>query len=159
MTIRPVQADEGPLVVDLLRRSFATVAERFGLTMENCPKNMAFYTEQRYTEDVDRGMRYHLLEIDGQIRGCVALEPARTKTIYLGRLAVLPEHRSRGLGRALVHHILAEAKQMGIQRVEIGIIEEDTHLKDWYRKFGFEPTGTKTFDHLPFLVGFMAKEL
>ena len=159
MTIRPVRTDEGPVVVDLLRRSFATVAERFGLTMENCPKNMAFYTEQRFAEDINRDMRYYLLEDDTSICGCVALEPAKPETIYLGRLAVLPEHRSQGLGQALVRHIFTEAKQMGIRRVEIGIIEEDTHLKDWYRQFGFEPTGTKTFDHLPFVVGFMAKEL
>ena len=159
MTIRPVRRDEGPVVVDLLRRSFATVAERFGLTIENCPKNMTFYTEQRFVEDVDRGMQYYLLEDGGQICGCVALEPAKPKTVYLGRLAVLPEHRSKGLGQALVRYLFTEAKQMGIRRVEIGIIEEDAQLKDWYRQFGFTPTGVKTFDHLPFVVGFMAKEL
>ncbi len=159
MTIRPVRTDEGPVVVDLLRRSFATVAERFGLTMENCPKNVAFYTQQRFAEDIDRGMRYYLLEDDTSIYGCVALEPAKPETIYLGRLAVLPEHRSRGFGQALVHHICAEAEQMGVRRVEIGLIEEDSQMKDWYRQFGFTPTGTKTFDHLPFVVGFMVKEL
>ena len=47
----------------------------------------------------------------------------------------------------------------GVTRVEIGIISEDTQLKDWYRQFGFVQTGTKAFDHLPFVVAFMAKEL
>lgn len=159
MTIRPVRIDDGQVVVDLLRRSFATVAERFGLTMKNCPQSVAFYTEQRFATDLDRGMQYYLLEDDGQPCGCVALEPATPDMVYLGRLAVLPEHRGKGLGRTLVHHIFAEAKRIGARRVEIGIIEADTRLKDWYRRFGFTPTGTKTFDHLPFVVGFMANEL
>ena len=159
MTIRPAQADEGPVIVEVLRRSFATVAERFGLTMENCPKNVAFYTEQRFAEDLDRGMQYFLLEDAGRVCGCVALERARPEMAYLGRLAVLPEHRCQGMGRTLVQHIFAEARQTGIKRVEIGIIEEDTQLKDWYRRLGFAPTGTKTFDHLPFVVGFLAIEL
>ncbi len=159
MTIRPIRNGEGPEVVDLLRRSFITVADRFSLTPENCPKNVAFYTEQRFEEDVDRGMRYYLLEEEGQLRGCVALEPARPGVVYLGRLAVLPNHRSQGFGQALIRHIFEEARQMGIGRVEIGIIEADTDLKNWYRQFGFESTGTKTFDHLPFVVGFMAAEL
>jgi len=146
-------------VVDLLRRSFATVAERFGLTMENCPKNVAFYTEERFAEDLERGMQYYLLEDDGQICGCIALERAKPEMAYLGRLAVLPEQRHKGLGRALVHHIFSEARRIGVRRVEIGIIEEDTRLKDWYRRLGFVPTGTKTFDHLPFVVGFLAIEL
>jgi len=159
MTIRPIRNDEGPVVVDLLRRSFATVAERFDLTTENCPKHVAFYTEKRFAEDIDRGMRYYLLEEEGRLCGCVALEPAKPGVVYLGRLAVLPEHRSQGFGQALVRHVFDEAEQMGISRVEIGIIEADTNLKNWYRQFGFESTGAKTFDHLPFVVGFMAKEL
>jgi ribosomal protein S18 acetylase RimI-like enzyme len=159
MTIRPMQTDEGPVLVDTLRRAFATVAERFGLTMENCPKNVAFYTEQRLAEDLERGMQYYILEDGGQMCGCVALERAKPKTAYLGRLAVLPEHRCKGWGQALVQHLFAEAERIGIKRVEIGIIEEDTKLKDWYGRLGFEPTGTKTFDHLPFIVGFLAKEL
>jgi hypothetical protein len=50
MTIRSIRIDESQVAVDVLRRSFTTVAERFGLTMENCPRNIAFYTEQRFVE-------------------------------------------------------------------------------------------------------------
>ena len=159
MTIRPAQTDEGSVIVSVLRQSCATVVAQFGLTEQNCPKNPAFYTEQRYAEDLDRGVQYYLLEDEGQVCGCVALERAKPEAVYLERLAVLPEHRCKGFGQALVHHIFVEARQIGVRRVEIGIIKEDTRLKDWYRRLGFVPTVTKTFDHLPFVVGFLAKEL
>ena len=159
MTIRPAHADDIQTVVSVLRRACATVAERFGLTPENCPKSPAFYTEDRVKDDLERGHRYYLLEDGAEVCGCVALEQARPDMCYLGRLAVPGEHRSRGFGQALVHHALAEAAKIGATRVEIGIISEDTRLKEWYGRFGFVQTGTKTFDHLPFVVAFMAKEL
>ena len=78
---------------------------------------------------------------------------------YLQRLAVLPKYRRKGLGKALVNHIFDKAIEMGMQRIEIGIISEDTKLKNWYRKFGFIQKGTKKLDHLPFIVAFMSVEL
>ena len=159
MTIRNLDSNETGALVDVLRRSCATVAERFGLTQENCPRHIAFYTPERLKEDVDRGMRFYVWEDDGRICGCVALEPAKPGVCYLGRLAVLPEHRGRGHGQALVQHALEQAREIGVNRVEIGIISEDSRLKDWYGRFGFLQTGTKTFDHLPFVVAFMALEL
>lgn len=159
MTIRPARTDEGQTIVDVLRHACATVAERFGLTPENCPKSPAFYTLERVQADFERGVRYYLLEEGTDIRGCVALEKAKPDACYLERLAVLPECRSQGYGKALVDHALAQARTLGVERVEIGIIAEDTRLADWYRRRGFVETGTRTFDHLPFTVGFMARQL
>ena len=158
MTIRPANGNDAETLASVLRWSFATVAKRFGLTLENCPKSPAFCTRQRVDEDIARGMRFYLLEEAGCARGCVALEQAGPNVVYLGRLAVLPEHRSTGLGKALVRHALEEARAGGATRVEIGLIAADAQLKEWYRQFGFEQTGTKTFDHLPFVVAFMAVE-
>ncbi len=159
MTIRPARTDEGRTIVDILHRACATVAERFGLTPENCPRSPAFYTLQRVQADFERDVRYYLLEEGADARGCVALEKAKPDACYLERLAVLPECRGQGFGKALVTYALAQAQTLGVARVEIGIIAEDTRLADWYRQRGFVETDTKTFDHLPFTVGFMARQL
>lgn len=48
--IRPMRQEEIPVCVELIRRSFATVAEAFGFTEENAPRFTAFATtEQRLT--------------------------------------------------------------------------------------------------------------
>ena len=159
MVIRKASKTDIPVLLGILRKSFAGVAKRFNLTVENCPKNLAFCTEQRIKDDFARGLKYYILEDDGQSCGCVALEKAGSDVCYLERLAVLPEHRRKGFGKTLVNHIFDEAKKIGIQRVEIGIISRDTELKNWYRKFGFVEKETKKFDHLPFLVAFMFSEL
>ncbi|MHC4745437.1 MAG: GNAT family N-acetyltransferase [Planctomycetota bacterium] len=158
-TIRQADKSDIPILVGILRNSFADVAERFGLTPENCPKNLAFCNEQRVEEDFARNLQYCILEQDGQPHGCVAMEVAGPDFCYLQRLAVLPEHRRKGLGAALVKHILDEASKLRMQRVEIGIISEDARLKNWYRKFGFVEKNTKKFDHLPFIVSFLYAQL
>jgi N-acetylglutamate synthase-like GNAT family acetyltransferase len=159
MVLRQANLADVSILLNILRTSFAGVAERFNLTTENCPKNLAFCTEQRIEDDFERGLKYYVLEEVRQTCGCVALEKAGADVCYLERLAVLPEHRRKGFGKALVNHIFDMAIEMGMQRVEIGIISEDAELKDWYRKFGFVQKDTKKFDHLPFIVAFMFAEL
>ena len=159
MIIRDANEADVSILVSLLRKSFCDVAERFELTVENCPKNLAFCTDQRIKGDIDRGLSYYILEQDECPCGCVALEKASSDVCYLERLAVLPEHRGKGYGKILVEHLFDKAAQNGSQRVEIGIIAEDTKLRNWYGKFGFVLKSTKTFDHLPFVVAFMAAEI
>jgi len=158
-TIRQADNLDIPIIVNILRDAFADVAQRFALTPRNCPKNLAFCNDQRIEDDFARDLKYYILEQAGRPLGCVAMEKAGPDFCYLARLAVLPDHRRKGLGAALVNHIFDEAAKFQMQRVEIGIISEDTTLKDWYRKFGFIEKTTKQFDHLPFVVAFLYAEL
>lgn len=48
---------------------------------------------------------------------------------------------------------------LAANKIKIGIVEENTILKEWYEKIGFVHTGTKKFEHLPFTVGFMEIEI
>jgi N-acetylglutamate synthase-like GNAT family acetyltransferase len=152
------KADKGTLVA-LLRDSFRDVAEKFNFTVENCPKFAGFNVKERVDSDFEKGLRYFILEEKGRACGCVALEKAGPDLCYLGRLAVLPEYRNKGFGQAMVKHLFEQAKTIGYRRVEIGIISKHIKLKKWYKKFGFVQKSTKKFDHLPFIVAFMYKNL
>jgi N-acetylglutamate synthase-like GNAT family acetyltransferase len=144
------------VLTEIIRSSFRDVADRFGLTQENCPTHPSNCTVEWIQRDMDRGVSYFILEDDGLASGCVALEPAGSELCYLERLAVRPSHRRRGFGRALVESVLAESKRFGARRVSIGIIAEQTELKNWYQKIGFVEAETKEFAHLPFRVNFMS---
>jgi N-acetylglutamate synthase-like GNAT family acetyltransferase len=146
-------------LVNLLRSSFRDVAERFGITEENNPKSLAFCTSERIESDLEKDLTYYILEKNGRPCGCVALERAKPGVCYLMRLAVLPGHRGKGFGKMLVHHIFEKARATGARRVEIAMISKDKKLKNWYKKLGFVQKGTKKYDHLPFTVAFMYREL
>ena len=147
------------LLTKIIRTSFRDVAEHFGLTQENCPRHASNCKVDWIGKDMNRGVTCFILEEKGRAPGCVALEKANSELSYLERLAVLPDRRRHGLGRALVDHVLAEAKRNGAKRLNIGTIAEQSELGNWYRKIGFVETETKEFAHLPFRVRFMSYEI
>jgi N-acetylglutamate synthase-like GNAT family acetyltransferase len=155
-SIRRASALDVPVVTGIIRKSFLDVAKHFNLTEHNCPTHPSNCREQWIQEALKKGVRYYVLEAEGQQCGCVALEHANPEVCYLERLAVLPDHRRCGYGRALMAHAVGEARALGVQRVDIGIIAEHTELKDWYRHIGFEEVRRATFNHLPFEVLFMS---
>jgi N-acetylglutamate synthase-like GNAT family acetyltransferase len=104
-------------------------------------------------------VKYFIEEDEGEPVGCAGLEDAGEGVFYLERIAVLPKYRGRGLGRALLSHTIARARELGGRRMEIGIISEDVTLREWYSRAGFEVTGHEQFEHLPFEVTFMARDI
>ncbi|MGA2286539.1 MAG: GNAT family N-acetyltransferase [Dehalococcoidia bacterium] len=155
------EASEGDaeLLAALIGESFATVAERFALTPESSPTHPSNCQPEWIQTAFARGVRYYLLRTSGQPAGCVALERVDDDKCYMERLAVLPAYRRRGFGEALVNHIVATAREMGLQAVEIGTIAAQTELRAWYERQGFVATSTRHFESLPFDVTFMRKEL
>jgi ribosomal-protein-alanine N-acetyltransferase len=57
-------------------------------------------------------------------------------------IAVRPEHRRRGLGEALITHLLDEARRRGTRRVFLEMRCGNPALR-LYRKLGFEPIGRR----------------
>lgn len=157
--IREATPAETSRLVEIIRNSFQEVAVRFGLTEANCPKHPSNCQDDWITSAMAKGVRYFVLEDEDGSSGCVALEQATVEVCFLERLAVLPSRRRRGYGRALVDRVLAEAREGGAQRVEIGVIAAQMELRDWYRKIGFSDQRTTSFPHLPFDVLFMSLNL
>jgi ribosomal protein S18 acetylase RimI-like enzyme len=157
--IRETNSADIPLLVRLIRDSYHDVAQRFGLTPENCPKHPSNCTDKWIEKDFDRGVTYYILESNNAPVGCIALEKTSSDVCYLERLAVLPEYRRNGFGKLLVDHVICQAKASGVKEISIGIIAEDIELKQWYQKIGFIKRDTKGFSHLPFMVTFMICKL
>lgn len=152
------ESDAGCLAA-ILREASRDVAESFGLTPENCHKHPSNCTPEWIEAGFEKGVVYYVLEAAGKPCGCVALEQADSDVCYLERLAVLPNHRRQGFGTALVNHVCDEARRLGARRIEIGTIAEHVALNRWYEKQGFRLKNTAEFEHLPFAVAFMGKEL
>ena len=155
--IRVCAADDIDVLVTTIRSAFGEVARRLDLNEKNCPTHASNCTSDWVRKDMDRGIRYFVLESEGRVAGSVALEPVRPGLCNLERLAVLPHQRRRGFGEALVEHVLSEAATQGCRDVRIGIIAGEVELKNWYRRLGFVETETRDFSQLPFRVTFMIR--
>lgn len=74
----------------------------------------------------------------------VSLGTARLlETGQIGRMAVLPEHRSKGIGRQLLDAAVAHAVSKGARRV---FLHAQQHAEGFYRKAGFLPTGVEMME-------------
>ena len=155
--IRACTRQDVDTLVETIRGSFRDVAERFGLNEENCPRHPSNCRADWVEKDMARGVTYYVLECEGSVAGNAALEWVRPGLCNLERLAVLPDWRRRGFGKALVEHIIMEAGKLGCSTVRIGVIADQAELKEWYRGFGFVETETRDFAHLPFRVTFMIR--
>lgn len=157
--IHKVTKDDLPACTVLIRESFLTVAEAHGITAENAPRFTAFATTEdrllRHLEQEGRAM--YAYRDNGQILGYYSLLPLEEGACELNNLCVSPQCRHRGIGVKLLAHAFLAAEALGCTRMRIGIVEENSVLRDWYTSFGFVHTGTVKFDFFPFTCGYMER--
>jgi predicted GNAT family N-acyltransferase len=78
----------------------------------------------------------HVIAEDGAGRaiGCGRLLPDG----HIGRMAVRPEWRGRGVGAALLQRLVAMARDQGFERV---VLNAQTHATGFYGRHGFAVAG------------------
>ena len=155
MIIKVTKAEQLPICLDIIHKSFQTVAEDLHLTRENCPGHTAFMPPEKLRAAFDGlGVLCFCADIKTRLQAVFLCTPQRTAQRWIiWRFYRLTDTwgsaKTGGLCRRLCKGPLGSTK------IQIGIVEENTVLKAWYQSQGFIHTGTKTFDHLPFTVGFM----
>jgi amino-acid N-acetyltransferase len=87
--------------------------------------------------------RFLVLESDGVIAGCIALNPfPEDRAVELACLAVAPDYRGRGFGDRLLADAEANGKKTGFKRLFV----LTTRTEHWFEERGFVDSSP---DHLP----------
>ena len=161
--IKEIDKSEIAECVNVIRKSFQTVADEFGFTIENAPRFTAFATtEERlfYQLEVEhRLMVAYYDDGDGRILGYYSLMFLENSECELSNLCVLPEFRHKKIGEALLEDAVIRVKKSGCKKMKIGIVEENKKLRKWYEAHGFIHTHAEKFDFFPFTCGYMEREL
>jgi GNAT superfamily N-acetyltransferase len=94
-----------------------------------------------WCHNIDLGRNLPLLaEVDGKIVGDATLhQQLGGWKRHIGRVSVLvhPQHRGRGLARALVHEIVEIARNIGLEKVEAEFIGEQEAAIKMFAILGF----------------------
>jgi ribosomal protein S18 acetylase RimI-like enzyme len=82
-------------------------------------------------------------EVDGRVEGFLSMIFYLTLfhrggTALINELVVERTQRGRGLGQALIEQAVKEAKQRGMDEIEVGTEQENTAAQAFYRKMGFD---------------------
>jgi len=101
------------------------------------------WAERSLEESADSATGVALVsESLGEIRGFVLGRQIGNEAEILN-LAILPEKRRRGEGRALLEKALAEFQTRGVRRVFLEVRESNVKAIAFYKKHGFSETGRR----------------
>ncbi|MBR5401642.1 MAG: GNAT family N-acetyltransferase [Treponema sp.] len=160
--IKEIDKSEIAECVNVIRKSFLTVANEFGFTIENAPRFTSFATtEERlfYQLEYEHRLMMAYFSAEGKILGYYSLMFLENSECELSNLCVLPEARHKKIGEALMEDAVARAKSNNCRELKIGIVEENKVLRRWYEAHGFVHTHTEKYDFFPFTCGYMERKL
>ena len=155
--IRQITKQDIPECVEVIRASFLTVGKEFNITPENAPLFTAYATDEakvNFWMDEQKRPMYGYFE-NGKMVVYYNLAIPSDNECELGSLCVLPEYRHNGIGEALLNDSIMRAKALGLSKMNLSIVEENTVLRKWYENHGFTHVGTKVFDFFPFTCGYL----
>ncbi len=84
--IKPIQEKHLADRLDVIHRSFKTVADEFSLTNENCPTNGAFMPYARLKNDYQNGDYMYAFYAEHEIVGFVQLSKKKRMSLNLKNL-------------------------------------------------------------------------
>lgn len=120
-------------MTDIRIRKTSWAADRDALA---AIRRAVFIEEQHVPEDMEwdehDAPSVHFLAEDGagHVLGCVRLLPSG----QISRLSVRIDHRSEGIGRALLEAAIAEARAQGLKEI---FLHAQTHATSFYEAAGF----------------------
>jgi ribosomal protein S18 acetylase RimI-like enzyme len=157
--VKEITAEEIPQSAEIIRQSFQTIADEFGITEENTPTHGTFLKDEKLLESFENGVKmFGLFEWEKQV-GFVAVETKGGENYYIEKLAVLPSYRHRRGGKDLMKAAEEYIKNEGGNMISIGIIYENKPLLQWYENLGYEVKERKNFPNFPFTVCLMKKDI
>lgn len=130
MNVRFTRIEDFGLVrtAELLTRAFADYFVKIPFTAAGLP-------QMALSDSVDFA-RSPVVWLDGQPAGA-ALIARRGAISRLAGMALVPAARGRGAGRALMEHLLTEARERGDQRMGLEVIEQNVAAGKLYEAVGF----------------------
>ncbi len=159
--LRRMSLEEIPECVQVIRKSFQTVADEFGFTVENAPRFTAFATDagRLWYQFCKEKRPMYVYLVGKKIVGYYSLALRDDGSAELGSISVLPEYRHKDIGAKLMTDAMLRTKAFGKTVLKLSIVEENQVLRKWYESFGFVHVGTQKFDFFPFTCGYLEREL
>ena len=106
-------------------------------------RRRVFIEEQRVPEeielDADDAHAFHALALlDGSAIGCGRMVDHGAGEVKIGRMAVLPEYRTGGIGAEILRFLIDRARARGVRKA---ILHAQLTAEGFYLKQGFVPIG------------------
>jgi len=151
--IKPATAAD---VLPLQQISIVTFTDTYAVY--NTPENMRLFidanynTQQLLNELADPAQQYYLTYLGDELVGYIKLrttenppELAGKKHIEVERIYVLPMYKGRYIGKQMIEHALAIAREKQYEVLWLGVWDQNTSAQAFYTKQGFTIFGEHAF--------------
>jgi GNAT superfamily N-acetyltransferase len=151
--IRYATATDNVLLAELGARTFQDT-----FSEDNTLENMAAYLAASYSPEIqaadiaDPSAVFMIAEIAGAAAGYAQLRASEppscitgSRPIELVRLYARQEWIGYGVGAALMHACIAEAKRRGCDTLWLGVWEHNGRARTFYSRWGFQQVGEHIF--------------
>ena len=144
MEVRLASADDVDAVVALAHSAYRGESSRAGWTTEADLLDGG-RTDAPMVRDLIAAEGSMILVVDdpgepGSLLACCHLQ-RRPDSAYLGLFAVSPGMQGRGVGTALLAAATGLARDWGVARLELTVLNHRPELLAWYERLGFTMTG------------------
>ena len=104
------------------------------------------YSAEEIERQIGGGVRWELVENEGDAIGFVSYELESDGRVKLHKLYILPSHHRRGFGQQLLAHVLQQAAELGGSEVWMQVNKRNSAAVAAYKKAGFHIAQEATFD-------------
>ncbi|GKU82810.1 N-acetyltransferase [Niallia sp. NCCP-28] len=98
---------------------------------------MADESEEVVKDYIEAGTLFAIKNEENDTIGCILIIDFHENTVEIKNIALIPEFRGRGYGKACIQHILQSAKKMEKERVLVGTANSSIENIAFYQKCGF----------------------
>ena len=130
ITLRDATEDDIPAIVAITQAAFGEYE-----SLLDPPSSVRDETPAKVRAKLREGVTVLALLEDEPV-GAVYFSP-RGSYGYMGRLSVLPAQRGRGVGAALIAHVEARARALGLAYIELGVRVALPRLIAMYTRRGY----------------------
>jgi ribosomal-protein-alanine N-acetyltransferase len=115
---------------------------------ELLPIEADLFGEERWTatmfwNELASGHHYIVATDDGRISGYAGLAVNPPDEGWVQNIAVCRDAQRRGVGRALLEALLAQARERGVRRMLLEVAVDNAPAQKLYAGYGFEPVGLR----------------
>lgn len=142
--IRPATSGDVPVIAQLARQIWPVAYKEILSSAQLDYMLHLFYRPESLQKQISKGQQFFLIEAPLPV-GFAAIGPIEAPLWKLHKLYVLPEWQGKGLGKKLLNHVIAAARNAGAAGLTLQV-NRFNPAQDFYRREGFHVIAEKDFD-------------
>ena len=139
-TVRPIREGDGPA----LQAFYNALGAEARTLFRPLGWNSSLADAEASVAAALAGDRYDIvLDHGGEIVGWAFLMNVKQEVAHFG-IGIADAYCSQGLGRDLMADVVAAGKRLGLQGVDLIVVQRNDRARKLYERYGFKQTGTQT---------------